>query len=77
MQAMAPEEQSMLIAETAKKRDNLQRQLKDLGAQRARYLDDKVKEAGGAEASLDHKIYDALREQAEKKGIKYEDGPEY
>jgi Mg-chelatase subunit ChlD len=77
MQAMAPEEQSMLIAETAKKRDNLQRQLKDLGAQRARYLDDKVKEAGGAKASLDHKIYDAVREQAEKKGIKYEDGPEY
>ena len=78
MQAMAPEEQQKLIAETAGRRKELQRQIEDLSEQRAAFLRDKVEEIGGAKASLDHKIYATVREQAGKKGIHYlSDAPTY
>jgi hypothetical protein len=32
---------------------------------------EKVAAAGGAEASLDEKIYEAIRDQAAKKGFEY------
>jgi len=78
MQAMAPEEQQVLIKETAGRRSELQRQIRELSEQRAAFLRKKVEEVGGAEESLDHKIYAAVREQAEEKGFHYEsDAPTY
>ena len=78
MQAMAPEQQQKLITGTAGRRKELQRQIEDLSEQRAAFLRDKVEEIGGAKASLDHKIYATVREQAEKKGIHYlSDAPTY
>jgi len=72
MQAMAPGEQEALIAETAKRRNELQQQIKTLSEQRSVFLREKVEEVGGAKDSLDHKIYSAVREQAAKKGLRYE-----
>ena len=72
MQAMAPEEQAALIEETVRKRDELQGQIRDLAKQRAGYLKREVDELGGATDSLDHKIYSAVREQAGKKGLRYD-----
>lgn len=77
MQAMAPQERNDLIAKTASKRNELERQIKDVAAKRDNFIDEQVELAGGAEDSLDYKIYDAVREQAAKKGLRYEGGPSY
>ena len=72
LQVMSPAEQEAVISETAGRRNELQRQIKELSQQRADFIGKKVEEAGGAKASLDHKIYGAVREQAESKGLRYE-----
>ena len=78
MQTMAPEEQAAIISETAERRNELKRQIKDLAKERTAYLDKKVEEAGGAGDSLDDKIYRTVREQAGKLGLTYEaDAPAY
>ncbi len=43
-----------------------------LTRERAGYLEERVAQDGDAEASLDHKIFSAVREQAKEKGLKYE-----
>lgn len=72
LQVMSPAEQEAVISETAGRRNELQRQIKELSQQRADFIGKKVEEVGGAKASLDHKIYGAVREQAESKGLRYE-----
>jgi len=73
MQTMAPKEKKALIAKKSKDRNELQAQIETLATKRSDYLRQKVEEAGGAEKSLDHKIYSAVREQAAGKGLRYED----
>lgn len=78
MQTMAPAEQDDFIAETARRRDELQRQVNELVEQRAGYLRDRVEALDDIETSLDHKIYSTVRQQAADKGLHYEDaGPVY
>ena len=78
MQAMAPEEQAAIISETAERRNELKRQIRELAKERSAYMDKKVEEAGGARDSLDDKIYRTVREQAGKLGLTYEaDAPAY
>jgi hypothetical protein len=77
MQAMSLPEKKDLIARTAAKRAELQSQIRELSAQRGNYLDDRVDAAGGAGESLDYKVFSAIREQAEEKGLVYEEGPKY
>jgi hypothetical protein len=78
MQAMSPEEQKALIGKTAERRAELKQAINELAQQRARYLRHKVEAAGGASASLDQKLYDAIREQSGKKGMSYEaEAPAY
>ena len=72
MKAMAPAEQQALIEETGQRRDELQRQIRELSEKRAGFLRKKVEESGGAADSLDEKIYSAVREQAGKAGLLYE-----
>ena len=72
MQAMSPSEQKIVIEETAKERQELQREIETLADQRAAYLKKKVEADGGAKDSLDEKIYSAVREQAAKFGLEYE-----
>ena len=78
MQPLSTAEQKALIAETAERRETLKRQMNDLADQRAAYLREKVEESGGAEDSLDHGIYRAVREQAAGAGLRYKaDAPAY
>jgi Mg-chelatase subunit ChlD len=78
MQAMAPAEQLAVIKEKAAKRDELKKQIDELAEQRASFIKSEVAERGDAEASLDYKIFSAVKEQAEKKGLRYEaDAPAY
>jgi len=72
MKAMAPAQQNALIEETAHRRHELQQQIGELSEKRSDFLKKKVEEAGGAGDSLDEKIYSAVREQAGKKGLRYE-----
>ncbi|MEN8763682.1 MAG: vWA domain-containing protein [Thiogranum sp.] len=72
MQAMAPAQQQALIEETAQRRNELQRQIEKLSDKRSDFLKKKVEETGGAGDSLDEKIYSAVREQAGRKGLRYE-----
>ena len=75
--ALAPEARAEALAQAAEKRENLKRQIADLAAQRDAYIETRVDAAGGAAASLDQQIYDAVREQATPLGIEYKDGPRF
>jgi len=72
MQAMSPAEQKTIVNETAARRQELQKEIADLAEKRDEFLKQKVEEVGGAKGSLDHQLYNAVREQAAKKGLKYE-----
>lgn len=77
VRALNKDEQERLIQETAKKRAELRNQIQSLGAQRQDYIADKLKESKAEESSLDYQIFDTVKAQAEKKGLKYEAGPSY
>ncbi|MCU7917981.1 MAG: VWA domain-containing protein [Candidatus Thiodiazotropha sp. (ex Epidulcina cf. delphinae)] len=78
IQAMSPQEQKAVIAKSAERRAALNKTIKELAEQRALFLHDKVEAAGGAGASLDQKLYDAIRDQGSKKGMRYEaESPAY
>lgn len=75
--ALPAEEQSAVIAETAEKRRELQKQIAELAAERDAFIEAEVKATGGAADSLDQQIYDAVREQAAPLGLRYEGGPKF
>jgi len=78
MQAMAPAAAKQLIREKADRRQKLQSDIRQLSRYRQEFLKKEVEERGGAAASLDDRIYGAVREQAAAKGFKYEaDAPAY
>jgi hypothetical protein len=78
IRALAPQEQRSVISEKAQQRKSLQQQIDELSAKRKEYLKEAVKKEGGAKGSLDHKLYSAIREQAERTGIHYEaEAPAY
>ena len=78
MQALAPAARRALVEDTARRRSELSGKIESLTRQRASYLQEKVAEHGDTEASLDYKIFSAIREQAEQKGLNYEsDGMAY
>ena len=77
MQSMAPEAREGYVKEKQARRDELTRQMKDLADQRAAYLAAKVGESEDKEESLDHKLFDTVREQAAKKGMSYAEAPAY
>ena len=77
MQSMAPEKQRAYVAETATKRQNLMRELKELASKRDAYIASQVAENDDAAESLDQKIYNTVRDQATSAGLEYEDGPAY
>jgi Mg-chelatase subunit ChlD len=72
LQAMAPAEQMAVIGERAKRRDELQQQIRQLSASRSSFIKKKVEAAGGADDSLDEKIYRAVKDQAASVGLTYD-----
>jgi hypothetical protein len=77
LKPLAPEEQKAVIAQLAGERRELARQVQELAQKRDSYIAEKLEADGGADDSLDHKLYDAVREQAAKAGLEYSDGPRY
>ena len=72
LQAMAPAAAKAVVMQKAEERQKLQREIRRLSQQRGDFLKKKVEEGGGAEASLDDRLYGAVREQAAAKGLKYD-----
>lgn len=78
LQAVAPEERKSVVMKQANKRSELQQKIKELSGKRDGYIADKVEAEGGAEESLDHKLYRTFRRQAAAKGMVYEEAaPKY
>jgi hypothetical protein len=68
MKKMSSDERKAYVAEQAKKRETLQKQINDLGAQRDKYVAEKRREeAAGGPDTLDAAMLKAVREQMEKK----------
>jgi len=72
LQAMPSAVAKDMIREKAEQRQELQSEIRELSQQRSDFLKKKVDESGGAAASLDDRIYSAVREQAAAKGFRYE-----
>jgi len=72
LQTLPPAEAKAVVEEVAEKRQKLRDEIRDLAQQRSDFLDRKVEESGGAAASLDARIYGAVREQAAAKGLLYQ-----
>ena len=66
-----------MVKEKAAKRDELQAQIKDLAQKRDGYIAEQIEAEGGAEESLDHKLYRTVRKQAAGAGLSYEAAPKY
>lgn len=77
LQMLAPEERKAEVMRQAEKRSELQERIKDLAGKRDAYITDKVEAEGGADDSLDHKLYETVRAQAAAKGMVYEAAPVY
>ncbi|MGD2172522.1 MAG: VWA domain-containing protein [Gammaproteobacteria bacterium] len=72
LQLMEPAEQMEVISEQAKRRDELKREIGKLSESRDRFIKEKVAADGGAEDSLDEKIYHAVKDQAASVGLTYD-----
>jgi hypothetical protein len=77
LKPMAPTEQQEYLAGLVGERSELQQQIKGLSTDRDDYLAKKVEEAGGLKDSLDQKLFEAVKAQAGKVGLEYEDDPSY
>jgi hypothetical protein len=78
LQGLSADEQQRIVAEHAERRAELQRQIGQTAAKRGAYLRERVAEAGGAEDSLDRKLFDTVREQTHASGLRYDaDAPAY
>ena len=77
LQAMGPAERKAYITKKAVERQALQDEIAEWGQKRQAFIEDKVKEEGGGEKSLDAQIYRCIKTQAAAKAIRYTDGPAY
>ena len=75
--ALPRDKQEAAVAETAKKRQDLQHQIAELAKDRDAFIRKEIDAHGGAAGSLDQKIYDAVREQAAPVGLEYDGGPKF
>ena len=72
MQMMAPAEAMEVITEQAQRRQALKQEIRELSESRNRFIKKKVDAAGGADDSLDEKIYRAVKDQAASVGLSYD-----
>jgi len=72
LQGLAPAAARDMLEEVAEKREQLRDEIGQLAQQRRDFLTKRVEEEGGAEASLDARIFGAVRKQAAAKGLKYD-----
>jgi len=71
MQNTTAEEKQRILKLSYDKRAKLKNKIKALSAKRSEYIRNKMDESGGAENSLNEKIFSSIKKQAEEKGIVY------
>ena len=72
IQMMAPAEAMEVITEQAQRREALKQEIRELSESRNRFIRKKVEAEGGADDSLDEKIYRAVKDQAASVGLSYD-----
>ncbi|MFT5656736.1 MAG: hypothetical protein ACI9KN_000005 [Gammaproteobacteria bacterium] len=72
LKALSPEQQLVVIEQQASQRKEIKREIEQLSKSRSQFIQQKITELGGADDSLDAKIYGAVKEQAGAIGIVYE-----
>jgi Mg-chelatase subunit ChlD len=77
LQAMSPEERDVAVRENVERRDELKRKIGALSEQREAYLAAEVESLEDKEESLDHRIFEAVKDQAGKRGLEYSAAPKY
>ena len=73
MRPMDASERAAYLKSQTEQRDRLNRELRELVAKRTAFVTARAEAREGIEASLDHRIFDAVREQAGAKGFRYTD----
>ena len=73
LKALAPAEQAARVRELARERSTIRQEMADISARRRAYLEKQVEAEGGAKDSLDRKLFEAVRKQAAKAGLSYEE----
>jgi Mg-chelatase subunit ChlD len=71
LQSLSPEARQTLVEETAQRRQQLNKEIRELAEQRAAFLRERVEAEGGARESLDKKLYEAIQTQSRRKGMEY------
>ena len=77
MQTMTPEEREKYSDDMKTKREAIEKQIKEVGAQRQDHIAAQVKAADKEGQTLDAVIFESVQEQAARHGIVYEGGPTY
>jgi len=72
LRQMSKDEQVKVVKEKADARARLNAEIQDLGKQRSQFIVADLKTRAGSADSLDDKIYNTVKAQAAKKGLKYE-----
>jgi hypothetical protein len=75
MKDMKPEEREAYVAKKAKEREEIQKEIAKLSAEREKYIVEETKKQSAAKQpdSLDQVLKKSIREQAEKKGFTFAD----
>jgi hypothetical protein len=71
VRALQPAEREAYVREKTERRQDLQRQVGELAAERSRYIAEQRRESDGARAGLDAAILDGIREVAATKGFSF------
>lgn len=72
LQALAPEEQQAVITKAQNERKQINSEISEMAKKRSDYLKKEIDKRGGEKDSFDAKIFGAIRIQAEKKGLIYD-----
>ena len=72
VQALAPEARVDYLTEQGRKRKELDSEIRELTSKRDAYLSDQAASVADVEESLDYQMFEAVRSQAEAKGLVYE-----
>ena len=76
MQTMTPEERKAHIEKMADRRKETQAKIAELAKKRQDHIERQMRESNlDAKQTLDHAVFDCIKEQAGKQGIEYNGGP--
>ena len=74
---MSPAEMEVAVRENQERRDELKAKIGTLTEQRAAFIAEEVASMDDKEESLDYQIYEAVKDQAGKKGLDYSAAPDF